>query len=416
LGTTLKPIPQDLFTRTVYGTIRGQGTAPTSILWTQQALEVLGAAAPFSPALAAYLVPTQRKKRDASLCLLQIVSVPTPEFAGEPTICCHEEWLEILRGTHDMMNLLQGLSHFPTPFSTAPAAYLVPTQRKKRDASLYLLQIVSVPTPEFAGEPKICYDEEWLAILRETHDMMNLSLGPTRFPSPFSAAPAAHPDHRKAVRSMLGLALKPIPEDLFTRTVDGTIRGQGTAPTSIPQNPQTLEVLRLIGRPWNLTREDALPQRGALTGDDLLGDDGMFSGADDPMFEPVEIHNFDPFAYLDTKDQNKRRKLSEMLSEADAKAKSAGLAGTSNPEEIDIGSDMEEGHASAGTGGFVGNGSQDIKGNPDSAGGGVSGAQAANLEEISIGTDDEMPGADMGAKQGEPASGSVVAKGAIQAQ
>jgi hypothetical protein len=84
---------------------------------------------------------------------------------------------------------------------------------------------------------------------------------------------------------------------------------------------------------------------GALTGDDLLGEDDVFSGAEDPMFEPVEIHNFDPFAYLDTKDQ-KRRKLSEMLSEADEKAKKEARpvlesAGALNPEEIDIESDSE---------------------------------------------------------------------------
>ena len=208
-------------------------------------------------------------------------------------------------------------------------------------------QIVDIPV-KTPGEPTLCYDAEWLAVLRETHDMMNLTRGPTRFPTAFADAPPARLEHMAAVREALGAAagdLQPIPQDMFTRTVDTSIRGQGSAPTSIPRNPQTDAVLRLLGRPWNLSAYDSALVAPALTGDDLLGDDAMVSGeGGDPMFEPVEINNFNPFAYSDDKDR-KRPKLSAMLGAAGAgasgSAPAAATATPSNPEEIDIGTDSD---------------------------------------------------------------------------
>lgn len=209
------------------------------------------------------------------------------------------------------------------------------------------MQIVDVPV-KAPGEPTLCYDAEWLAVLRETHGMMNLTRGPTRFPTAFADAPPVALEHVTAVRDALGTAagaLSPIPQDTFTKTVDTSKRGQGSAPTSIPRNPQTEAVLRLLGRPWNLSAIGGTLAGPGLTGDDLLGGDAMVPGdGGDPMFEPVEINNFDPFAFSDDKDR-KRPKLSAALAAADAGGGTAAAvavaAAPSNPEEIDIGTDSD---------------------------------------------------------------------------
>ena len=216
---------------------------------------------------------------------------------------------------------------------------------------------VPVATP---GEKAIKYDEEWLAILRETHDLMNLRRGPTRFPTPFSAAPAAAQEHRDAIAAAFaeGTFCGPggrVP-DAFVQTVDASQRGQGKPPTIIPRNPQTVGVLRLIGQSWNLSHDTGA---GAgvplLTGDDLLADDDPSpKGGADPMFDALEINNLDPFAFSDAKDAQeaaKRPKLSALLADAAGNGVRGPPAGAgafpaqsvrvSNPEEIDIGSESE---------------------------------------------------------------------------
>ena len=84
-----------------------------------------------------------------------------------------------------------------------------------------------------------------------------------------------------------------------------------------------------------------------LTGDDLLGDDGDASGqegAANPMFDAIEIHNLDPFAFSDAKEAQaaKRPKLSDAIASAVSAGNcAAGAAIGANPEEIDIGSDSD---------------------------------------------------------------------------
>jgi Lariat debranching enzyme, C-terminal domain len=242
------------------------------------------------------------------------------------------------------------------------------------------VQIVDVPVAK-SGPKTLCYDEEWLAILRETHGMMNLRRGPTRFPTPLAAAPAVAPEPRAAVAAALddaagnagagangaeasssgggGRVRGAIPPEGFTQTVDAGKRGQGESPRAVPRNPQTEAVLRLIGRPWNLSHEDAARVPGVH--DFMAGAQG---GDNDqsPMFDAVEINNLDPFAYSDAKEQKhgKRPKLSALLPDAgreqadaqgvasamevetqaqDTRPAAATAAAQHNPEEIDIGSD-----------------------------------------------------------------------------
>ena len=128
-----------------------------------------------------------------------------------------------------------------------------------------LLQIVEIPVDTPA--PKVfSYDEEWLAVLRETHDMLALSRRPTRFPTAFNAAPEVSREHRDAVsQALANSGGSEIPADGFVQTVDPTKRGQGSPPTSIPPNPQTMHVLKLLGREWNLGGE-ANDQKGESWG------------------------------------------------------------------------------------------------------------------------------------------------------
>lgn len=227
------------------------------------------------------------------------------------------------------------------------------------DSRCCLPQIVDVPVTKPADKV-LHFDEEWLAILRETHDIMNLRRGPTRFPSPFAMAPAAAAEHRVAVATALEASTsgRKVPT-AFVQTVDAGKRGQGTPPSDIPRNPQTEALLQLIGRPWNLSHSFEGIVGALLTGDDLLEDDADVSppdGRPDPMFDALEINNFDPFAYNNAKEA-KRPKLSALLEAAAAPAATApasrdatpfavcngstDAAVPANPEEIDIGSDSD---------------------------------------------------------------------------
>ena len=285
----------------------------------------------------------------------------------------------------------------------------------------FAAQIVDVPVATPA--PKVlCQDEEWLAVLRETHGMMNLRRGPTRFPTAFDAAPPVAAEHRAAVATALDAAASnseqsgggggkeqqeplrgAIRRGAFVQTVDAAKRGQGSSPTGVPRNPQTAALLALIERPWNLSHGAGAALAGTvapLTGADLLEDGGAAStsgggaAGGDPMFDAIEIHNMDPFAFSNSRDATaanvvnedgsgggnggtgngngvgnggaKRPKLSAMLAasgdaaaaasdadrmDVDASAEpslsaqqvAAGARGAPvNPEELDIGSDSDD--------------------------------------------------------------------------
>lgn len=210
------------------------------------------------------------------------------------------------------------------------------------------VQVVDIPVT-LPGPKEIQFDEEWLAIIRETHGIMNLSRSPTRFPTAFASPPPAATEHRAAVAEALASAGGPtVPKDGFARTVDAGKRGQGNMPTSIPRNPQSEAVLRLIGQPWNLGGEEASAAAvsGAwepLTGADILGDDGNKVAAGDAMFQRVDIHNMNPHAISDAKAQ------AGVGTGAPAGGDSCGSGGApgarcvvNNPEEIDLGADSSD--------------------------------------------------------------------------
>lgn len=203
------------------------------------------------------------------------------------------------------------------------------------------VQVIDIPVAA-PGVKEIRFDEEWLAILRETHGIMNLSRGPTRFPTAFATPPAAAAEHRAAVAEALTAAGGAVvPRDGFARTVDPGKRGQGDMPTSIPRNPQTEAVLRLIDRPWNLGGETQGPGAGLaapLTGDDLLGVQAGIAedGVAGDMFKPVDIHNMDPHAISDAKIGEDGANVG-VWSAAGVSRSGEGVL-LSNPEEIYIGS------------------------------------------------------------------------------
>lgn len=249
--------------------------------------------------------------------------------------------------------------------------------------SAAILQVLEIPVDQPAPK-EFTYDEEWLAVLRETHNMLELSRRPTRFPTPFNAAPEVAQEHRDAVAQSLKEQGGPlIPKDGFVQTVDPKKKGQGQSPRSIPRNPQTEHVLKLIGREWNLggsTNDKGSGTQGRVTLDDLFavaGDAAATNGdndsdvveddADDSgMFEKIEIHNMDPHAISDAKIQDERAAAVKAASAAAAAAAAAGLMPEAvkgkvesvaqsvvasvqnkqeveNPEELDIGDDWDDG-------------------------------------------------------------------------
>lgn len=100
------------------------------------------------------------------------------------------------------------------------------------------LQVVDIPVAN-PGRMEFSYDPEWLAILRETHSMMNLTRRPTRFPTPLAEAPPVAADHLVHVTTQLSQRGSAAVALDFKATVDVGLRGQGTPPTSIPRNHQT---------------------------------------------------------------------------------------------------------------------------------------------------------------------------------
>jgi hypothetical protein len=104
-----------------------------------------------------------------------------------------------------------------------PVAILFPCRKDTADGWSKCwsnLQVVDIPVQSPA--PKVfSYDEEWLAVLRETHDMLALSSRPTRFPTAFNAAPEVAREHREAVAEALAESGgSEIPADAFVQTVD----------------------------------------------------------------------------------------------------------------------------------------------------------------------------------------------------
>jgi Lariat debranching enzyme, C-terminal domain len=158
---------------------------------------------------------------------------------------------------------------------------------------------VDVPAPAAGGPPKIEYDEEWLAILRETHSLLRLDRRQVAFPTALEEAPPVADAHREHVRAALAAAGGSRIPSNFVQMVNTGQRGQGSMPQSIPKNPQTEAVLEILGRPWNLHKETVQHfQR-------------------DYLFDAIEINNFDPHGISDAR-------------EAD------GSGPAPNPEEIEL--------------------------------------------------------------------------------
>lgn len=229
-----------------------------------------------------------------------------------------------------------------------------------------VVQIVEIPVDTPA--PKVfSYDEEWLAVLRETHDMLALSRRPTRFPTPFHSAPEVTREHRDVVsQSLAEKGGAQIPADGFVQTVDPHKRGQGEPPRSIPRNPQTMHVLKLLGREWNLggggnDQEDGA--QGRVTIEDLFEAAGDVAAMheeddavdDDGMFKNVELHNMDPHAISDAKAEGGSDPAAAGLMPEAVKGRAIDSGpntapvvgkqeqGVGNPEELDIGDDWDDG-------------------------------------------------------------------------
>ncbi|KAK9802843.1 hypothetical protein WJX73_005943 [Symbiochloris irregularis] len=158
------------------------------------------------------------------------------------------------------------------------------------------LQVVHFPDAHGAHE--LSYDAEWLAILRGTHGL--LSLQRRQYP-PIPGMVGGRPKREgpaqgdlEYVQAQLAARGGEVPHN-FTPTAvsQGELgRSHGVMPRSCAQNPQTLALLDVIGRPFNLAGSApsqaqahdhvsvANPEEIAL--DDTVGDDEDADGDAQP--------------------------------------------------------------------------------------------------------------------------------------
>lgn len=140
-----------------------------------------------------------------------------------------------------------------TPITGKPKA--LTTKFLSLDKCLPRRDFLQVLEFEAHGPPTLQYDEEWLAILRGSHDWLRTVKYP---PDPLpNVVPGSGPcvADLEFVRQALSKSQSPIPTTAFSRTApthDSSSKYRGSMPTSVPCNPQTMALLNMIGRPYNL--------------------------------------------------------------------------------------------------------------------------------------------------------------------
>ncbi|CAL5222243.1 g4577 [Coccomyxa viridis] len=188
------------------------------------------------------------------------------------------------------------------------------------------LQILQLPDAE--GPKEFSYDQEWLAVLRSTHSLMSLQRRPVSLPGMGASRNGPSEEDAQYVRQALAARGGPQVPHNFAQTApghDGSAR-RGRMPQNSPRSPQTVAFLEMLGLPYNLDHKDSsqAPAGSASAGADsgaapaaanaeeididdvddepedadVAGDAGDSATgqpkAEESMFAPVEIHNFNP--------------------------------------------------------------------------------------------------------------------------
>mmetsp|Transcript_4438 Transcript_4438/g.12800 ORF Transcript_4438/g.12800 Transcript_4438/m.12800 type:complete len:740 (-) Transcript_4438:2240-4459(-) len=134
------------------------------------------------------------------------------------------------------------------------------------------LQVVDFPDAQ--GPKQLCYDEEWLAVLRGTHHLLSLHPRPRPLPGMGGARNGASEADLAFVQSALAARGGTVIPDNFVRTAKAydpkdPAMQRGRMPQSSPRNPQSEALLQLIGVPYNLDPPDELlpgPPPGLMPG------------------------------------------------------------------------------------------------------------------------------------------------------
>ena len=149
------------------------------------------------------------------------------------------------------------------------------------------LQIVDFP--EAKGPLEICYDQEWLAVLRATHNLTSLQPRPPPPPPPESVT-AEQISHVQSLLETVVEGNNKVPLN-FQPTAPAYVEGdkrRGRMPQTSPRNPQTVAFFEMLGLDYNL---DHMPIHGGFGGQGQ-GQRSSISGAlvgESIMKNPEEI-------------------------------------------------------------------------------------------------------------------------------
>ncbi|GFR48380.1 hypothetical protein Agub_g10272, partial [Astrephomene gubernaculifera] len=121
------------------------------------------------------------------------------------------------------------------------------------------LQVIELDAP---GPPELHYDEEWLAVLRGTHQLTNLRFKHAPLPGMGMLRSGPRPEDVEFVRQVFAARGSTRIPDNFTATAQpyDPQRQQGQRKGRMPQrherNPQTVALLEMLGLPYNLDHKD----------------------------------------------------------------------------------------------------------------------------------------------------------------
>ncbi|KAK9868315.1 hypothetical protein WJX84_007760 [Apatococcus fuscideae] len=115
------------------------------------------------------------------------------------------------------------------------------------------LQVVDFP--EASGPKELCYDKEWLAVLRSTHRLMRMQQRQPPLPGGGQRLGPPLKDLDAIEDAFKGRGSCTIPHNFQPTAPCHDPQGgqrRGSMPKSLPRNPQTLALLAMLGLPYNL--------------------------------------------------------------------------------------------------------------------------------------------------------------------
>ncbi|GIL81793.1 hypothetical protein Vretimale_1395 [Volvox reticuliferus] len=122
------------------------------------------------------------------------------------------------------------------------------------------LQVIEMEAPQLSGKPELQYDEEWLAILRSTHQLTNLDFKHMALPGMGGQRSGPRPEDLEFVQQTLAARGTSRVPDNFVITAEpynpALGQRQGRMPQRHQRNPQTVALLEMLGLPYNLDHHD----------------------------------------------------------------------------------------------------------------------------------------------------------------